>query len=106
MVKQFPVKLPSEVVTALFDFSLETTAVTNPVVTVSVFWSVGTPDPTPSAIIFGSPTVDATTQSYVYQHIGGGLDLNDYSIRCTATAANGIDILTVPAILPVRALPA
>lgn len=105
MVKQFPIKLPSELITVLFDFSLETTAVTGPTVTVSVFWSAGTPDPSPSAIKSGSPTVDGTTLSYVYQHIVGGLDLNDYSILCTATAANG-DILTVPAVLPVRALPA
>ena len=105
MVKLFPVKLPSELITALFDFSLETTAVTGPVVTAAVFWSAGTPDPSPSSIISGSPTIDGTTLSYVYQHIVGGLDLNDYSLRCTATAANG-DILTVPAVLPVRALPA
>lgn len=102
MSTTLPVKSPGEAVTVMFDFSSETASVTGPVVSINLHSQV-VADASPAAMLSGVASV-GTNPAQVFQRIMGGLAPNDYGLLCTATAANG-DILTVPAVLPVRALP-
>ena len=99
----FPVKDVGETVTVMFDFSSETASVSAPTVACSVLWSA-TSDGSPSAVLSGSPQVSGSNAAQVLQKVTGGVDLTNYALRCTATAANG-DTLVVAATLLVRRLP-
>lgn len=100
------IKDPAEEVTVLFDFSTVATSVTNPTVSAAVKWyeEGTTPDPNPSAILYGSPQVSVANPAHVLHKIVGGLPMHDYSLRCVAEADNG-DLILVPMVLPVRSLP-
>ena len=74
-----PAKLPGEAVTVLFDFSSETTAVSAPSTTSSLFTPVHA-DAAPSAMISGAATVSGTNPAQVFQRIAGGLADNDYTL--------------------------
>lgn len=103
MSTRFPVKLPTESVVVLFDFSAETAIVSSPVVTSSVLWSLPG-DANPSSVLDGAATVSGDNAAHVLQRVDGGTDLTDYALRCTALSAEG-DTLVVAAVLPVRLLP-
>ena len=106
MTTTVAVKDPQEEVTVLFDFSSATESVVAPTVTAVVKWNATetTPDPTPGAILFGSPQISVDNPAHVLHKVVGGLHLHDYGLRCVAEAENGDDLLVVM-ILPVRSLP-
>lgn len=90
-------KDPADVITVEFDFSSDAAAVTSPTVAVAVV--VGT-DPTPNAMLVGSPSI---VGAVVYQRVQGGIAGNVYSFQCGAN--NGADYYTIEALLPVRTRP-
>lgn len=96
MTTRFDTKDPDEDVTAGFDFTLMG-APSAPVIEVEVIEGA---DPTPAAILLGSPTIIG---SQVFQRITDGVDGVDYALRCFATI--GSDKLLLDAILPVRRRP-
>lgn len=98
MTTRFDEKDPSDVITLTFDFSDYATAVTAPAIVVTV--AQGT-DPSPSAILVGSPTVEG---ALVRQRVQNGVDGVTYAFQCAAY--NGSDRYTIEAILPVRTRPA
>ena len=104
MTTRYEDKDPTESVVVIFDFSKATTSVTLPTVSAAVKWSDGTPDPAPSTVLSGVPTISGTNAAHVLQRVLGGLAWNDYSLRCVAQGANG-DTLLVDAVLPVRTRP-
>ena len=101
MTIRFEDKDPGDTVVVEFDFSPDTSTVTeDPAPTVAVTVAAGT-DASPSAILLGPVTVAG---GRVYQRVTAGLTGVDYALKCTA--ASGQDRYTVEAILPVRARPA
>jgi hypothetical protein len=105
MTTRYPDKAPGESVVVTFDFSKEATAVSGPSVTCTVLWTESdTPDPTPENVRSGEPEVSGSNAAHVLQRVVGGEDMTDYAMTCTATSSAG-DVLTVPAVLPVRIKP-
>jgi len=90
-------KDPADVITVEFDFTLDATSVSSPTVTVSVVTGA---DPDPGLILVGSPTISG---AIVRQRVQNGLGGVDYFFKCVAS--NGSDVLTIDAVLPVRARP-
>ena len=70
-------KDPAEKVVVTFDFSALATTVSTPVV--SAESAGGTNDPTPSAILSGSPNVSG---AQVLQLVVGGVPGADYKLKC------------------------
>ena len=101
MTTLLPIKDTIEGITVLFDFSSETASVTLPVTTV-VVEQPSVVDNNPNAMVSGAAVV-SINPAQVLQRIIGGMNGNDYGLRCVATAANG-DTLVCAARLPVRTL--
>lgn len=101
MTTLWPITRPGETPTVTFDFSDETTAVSNPTVTASLL-NQAVADASPGSTVSGTATVVGAT---VLQRLSARTAQNDYLVTCTATAANG-DVLKRDAILPVRDAPA
>lgn len=80
----FDPKDPEEVIPVAFDFSKLATALTAPSVTITRF--EGAADPTPSAMLSGSPTVNGTS---VIQKIIGGVSGCTYALRCRVDTPEG-----------------
>ena len=78
------VKDPAEIITVTFDFSALATAVSNPVISCTVFGSVA--DPSASAMLSGSPQISGTS---VLQRITGGISGATYKLRCVIDDADG-----------------
>ena len=70
-------KDPAEKVVVTFDFSALATTVSTPVVTAES--AGGANDPSPSAILSGSPSVSG---AQVLQLVIGGVANADYKLRC------------------------
>jgi hypothetical protein len=89
------IKNPLETITVTFDFSALTTSVASPSVTSVV--SSGAVDPTPSAILSGSPQISGAK---VLQKIVAGLPGAYYELLCQITAADG-SVYVLSEVLPV-----
>ena len=104
MSTRLPVKDPAESRVVTFDFSKEATSVSSPACTCTVYWPAAG-DPSPAAVLSGQPQVNGSNPAQVFQLVTGGLDVNDYALRCVALDQNGYPVV-VAAILPVRKQPA
>ena len=91
-----PSKDPAETLTVIFDYSAIGTP-QSPAVTIAL--RKGT-DPTPGAMLVGSPTHQGHV---VQQRVAGGVAGAEYALRCLA--AVGTDSVLVDVILPVRSRP-
>lgn len=91
-------KDPSETIAVTFDFTAKANSLTNPQISIALRW--GTESPVTLATS-GNATVDG---GLVTQKFSGGANLNDYDIKCVATAADG-EVLAVGHTLAVRTKP-
>lgn len=99
MTIRLPIKGTEESIVLGFDFSDESTGVSNPTMTCLPEPGVATDDAS-DLVLAGEPQVDGTNPMRVLQRVHDGVDLVDYRIQCTVQS--GDDILTLGAILPVR----
>lgn len=96
---------PAEADVLTYDFTqgmspLET-LVGNPIITVVVDYPDTSADPTPAAILNGSPTFDATNK-LIFVPVLGGVDGVDYDIKVECQTSNPKKFLALACILPVR----
>ncbi len=99
MTVRLPIKGTAESVVLGFDFTLESSGVSNPTMTCVPEPGVAVDD-APELVLSGSAQVDPNNPARVLQRVHNGVDLVDYRIQCTVQS--GEDILTCGAILPVR----
>jgi len=96
----FPAKDPAEVLVITFDFASEVDPGENiaaaPPVSV---WRLRASDPTPGAVLSGSPSVAGGA---VLHAVHGGVDGAAYLLRCEATLSPTGRVLVLAATLPVR----
>jgi hypothetical protein len=106
---RFPEKDPAELVPLSFNFAPDlltgellsgTPAVT---VSAAVSQAGATLDSTPTAILNGPATLDAT-RKLVVQPVQGGVNLNDYEVKVLVNTTNAVKVLAFAGILPVRTL--
>ena len=93
----FSSKDPSETVILGFDFSALTSSPSSPVV--SIARASGTADPSPAAMLSGSPSVSS---GKAIQRVVGGLIGANYVLRCQVDAPDGSRYI-LSGVLPVRA---
>jgi hypothetical protein len=91
------VKDVQETIVVAFDFSAACASITS-VISVTASVASGTPDPAPSAILSGSPTISGTK---VLQAITGGLPGANYDLRCKIAAPDGVSQFVAADVLPV-----
>lgn len=79
----FSAKDPDEIITLTFDFTNITSAVSNPVLSITV---VEGTDPTPAAMLSGAAQI---VGAKVLQKITGGVSSVRYDIRCQIDSPDG-----------------
>lgn len=93
----FSPKAPAEILVLGFDFERLTASPLSPVVTIDRH--AGEPDPTPSAMLSGAPSVSG---SKVLQRVIAGNAGTDYVLTCQIDTADGSRYV-LSGVLPVRA---
>jgi hypothetical protein len=101
MSTYFPTKNPAEKVILTFDFSSDLSGAElltgTPTVAIT---SVFSADPSPTAVLNGAASLDATS-AQVYQGVKGGVDGTSYFIEVTSATSNASKILVRTATLMV-----
>lgn len=95
--QSFDAKDPAEIIPLVFDFSGLTPTPVSPVIVIS--HEAGAADPTPAALLLGSPQV---VGAQIRQKIQGGVLNADYRIRCQVDTPEGLRWVK-SGVLPVRA---
>jgi hypothetical protein len=98
MKKRLDTKDPAEIVMTEFDYGALAESVLSATVQITVRTGE---DENASAMLLGVPIVQGAK---VLQRVQGGIDDNDYSLRCVADL--GDETILIDAILPVRTRPA
>jgi hypothetical protein len=91
------VKDVQETIVVAFDFSAVCSSIAS-VIGVTASVASGSPDPTPSAILSGAPTISGTK---VLQAITGGVAGTNYDLRCKIAAPDGTSQFVAADVLPV-----
>lgn len=91
------VKDTQETIVVAFDFSAVCSSITS-IVSVTASVASGNPDPNPSAILSGTPTIAGTK---VLQAITGGIEGTNYDLRCKIAAPDGTSQFVAADVLPV-----
>jgi hypothetical protein len=95
----WPAKDPAETLVATFDYSLDLDAGETIATAATTCTLLAGTDSNPSAVLSGSPTIDA---GMVLQPFTGGVDGAVYTLRCQATLTPTGRVLVLAATLPVR----